>query len=152
MCAGRKKKEFAAFGWKDIPDPESEKTFLDSRLNWEALRNNNHHHLWRLYKDVISLRRSIILNSRLSGIWYNNENQWIALEYTGKKQSRFGIIVSFLDRKQSIAAPFRMKTFNEIFNTAYSRYGGKIKQKSKTYRKEISIPGCGVLAGKITGR
>ncbi|MBU1517708.1 MAG: malto-oligosyltrehalose trehalohydrolase [Planctomycetes bacterium] len=145
-----RKKEFAAFGWKDIPDPESEKTFLDSKLNWNALRNDNHHHLWRLYKDVISLRRSIILNSRLSGIWYNDESQWIALEYTYKKQSRFGIIVSFFDREQNITAPFRMKTFNEIFNTAYSRYGGKIKQKIKKYHKrEILVPGYGALAGEI---
>lgn len=142
-----RKKEFAAFGWEDIPDPQSEKIFLDSRLNWNFLRNNNH--LWRLYKDVISLRKSVILNSRLSGIRYNNENKWIALEYTGRKRSRFGIIVSFLDREQNIAAPFKMKTFSEIFNTDYSRYGGKIKQRTKKYTKEICVPGYGALVGEI---
>ncbi len=147
-----RKKEFAAFGWKNTPDPESEKTFLASRLNWDALRNRKHHHLWCLYKDLTGLRRSIVSNGRLSGIRYNDKGRWIALEYTGNRQSRFGIIVSFLDQEQNIAAPFTMKAFSEIFNTAYSRYGGKAKGKAKTYSKEISIPSCSVLAGKMTGR
>lgn len=85
-----------------IPDPESEKTFLDSKLNWDALRNNNHQYLWRLYKDTVSLRRSVIFNRRLSGVWYNDEYQWITLEHACKKQSHFGIIVSFLSREQNI--------------------------------------------------
>lgn len=147
-----RKKEFAAFGWKNIPAPESEKTFLDSKLNWNAKKKSGHRYLWCLYRDLLALRKTMLSGTCLSGVWSDERNQWLAFEYAGRKTSRFGIVVSFLDREQKIALPFETKCFREIFNTEYSRYGGKIKQKTKKHSKEIWIHGCSVLVGKINSR
>ena len=55
-----RKKEFVAFGWKpdQIPDPQQEKTFLDSKLDWSDLSRPAHASLLQWYKDVIRLRHS----------------------------------------------------------------------------------------------
>lgn len=145
-----RKREFATFGWKNTPDPESEKTFLNSKLNWNTNGENKRRYLLRLYKDLIALRKKMLLGFHLSGVWWNERSQWLAFEYTGRKQFHFGIVVSFLNREQNIASPFVRKWFSEIFNTAYMRYGGRIKKKIKKYHKrEILVPSYGVLAGEI---
>lgn len=147
-----RKREFAAFGWEKTPDPKSEKTFLDSKLKWYAKAGNERRYLLRLYQDLISLRKKMFSDSSLSGAWWDKGGQWIAIEYTGRKRRRFGVVISFLGQEQKIASPFGAGTFSEMLNTAYSRYGGKIKQKVQAYcKKEILVPRYGALAGKIYG-
>ena len=145
-----RKKEFAVFGWKNTPDPKSEKTFLDSKLNWNINEEDERRYLWCLYKDLIALKKKMLLRTRLSMVWCDEQSQWLAFEYIDRKRFRFGIVVSFLGQEQNIVSPFGMKQFSEIFNTAYGRYGGKIKQKTKKYSREIWIPHCSALVGKIT--
>lgn len=151
ICAVRegRSKEFAAFGWKNTPDPEAETTFLNSKLKWDIDMNGQQGHLWLLYKDLIDLRKSELLRRRLGGVWYNEENQWLALEYTGKDQPGFGVLVSFSDRQQSVVTPFGKRLFRETFSTRDAKYGGSIRQRMKKHGKEILIPGLSVLAGQI---
>jgi maltooligosyltrehalose trehalohydrolase len=51
--------EFAAFGWDpaDIPDPESEETFLRSKLKWDEVREGRHREMLEWYRRLIALRR-----------------------------------------------------------------------------------------------
>ncbi len=55
-----RREEFAAFGWKpeDIPDPQSEDSFLRSKLDWNELKDPGHLEILAWYKDLIGLRRS----------------------------------------------------------------------------------------------
>lgn len=146
-----RKKEFAAFGGETILDPESEKTFLDSKLNWNDKGESGRRYLSRLYKDLIGLRKKALSGASISGVWCDEQNHWLAFEYTGRKRFRLGVIVSFLCRGQNIISPFGKKYFNEIFNTDYMCYGGKTKQKLKKYHKRgISVQSYGVLAGEIS--
>ncbi len=142
-----RKKEFTAFGFKNIPDPGSKKTFLNSRLGWGFKRNGKY--LLCLYKDLINLRKSMLSQKRLSGVWYDERGQWLAFEYSCRKRTRFGTVVSFSDHGQSIRFPFKGKVFCEVFNTAYRRYGGTAKQKTNIYGKEIYIAPCAAAGGKI---
>ncbi|MBU2222327.1 MAG: malto-oligosyltrehalose trehalohydrolase [Candidatus Omnitrophica bacterium] len=144
-----RKKEFAAFGWENTPDPESEKTFLDSHLSWNIEADDERRYLWCLYKDLIFLRKKVLSGARLSGVWCNERSQWLVFEYICRKRFRFGVVVSFLNREQNIISPFGNKCFSEIFNTGYGRYGGKVKKKIKKYSKEIWIPSFSALLGKI---
>ncbi len=145
-------KEFTAFGWTKTPDPESEKTFLDSKLNWDAKGKSENRYLWRLYKDLIALKKKTLWGARLSMVWVDEQNRWLAFEYIGRKQVRCGIVVSFLDREQNIVSPFGMGRFDELFNTAYGRYGGKAKQNSSKGRREIRIPSSSAVVGVIGGK
>jgi maltooligosyltrehalose trehalohydrolase len=81
-----RKKEFVAFGWSpdEIPDPQQERTFTDSKLNWAELSEQPHASLLQWHKDLIALRRS---QSELSdgnlnavSVRFDEEAQWLVLE------------------------------------------------------------------------
>ncbi|MDQ7950025.1 MAG: malto-oligosyltrehalose trehalohydrolase, partial [Pedobacter sp.] len=51
--------EFAAFQFSGtIPDPADEVTFLQSKLQWELLQQQQHEQVFRFYKDMIHFRKS----------------------------------------------------------------------------------------------
>ena len=55
-----RKKEFAEFGWaSEIPDPQSEATFLRCKLNWNLHAEGRHRLLWNFYQELLRLRRDI---------------------------------------------------------------------------------------------
>jgi len=55
-----RKKEFAAFRWKgEIPDPESEQTFVRSKLNHTLRDQHPHRGLWDFYQELIRLRKTL---------------------------------------------------------------------------------------------
>jgi maltooligosyltrehalose trehalohydrolase len=59
MVAEGRKSEFAAFGFGgDIPDPEQEQTYIDSKLKWEEQEHGKHGEFLAWTRDLIKLRRS----------------------------------------------------------------------------------------------
>lgn len=55
-----RKEEFAKFGWTgDIPDPQSQATFVACKLNWDLHSAGRHHILWQFYKELLRLRRDL---------------------------------------------------------------------------------------------
>ncbi|WP_446741814.1 malto-oligosyltrehalose trehalohydrolase [Silvibacterium acidisoli] len=55
-----RKKEFVAFGWKpsEVPDPQSPKTFEDSKLKWEERSQPQHAAMLDWYRRLIHLRKT----------------------------------------------------------------------------------------------
>jgi len=55
-----RKNEFAEFGWaSDIPDPQSDATFLGCKLNWNLHSEGQHRVLWNFYQELLRLRRDM---------------------------------------------------------------------------------------------
>jgi maltooligosyltrehalose trehalohydrolase len=54
-----RKREFAAFGWTDIPDPQDVETFNRSKVNWSEMRGQPYAEMLDWTKRLIDLRRSI---------------------------------------------------------------------------------------------
>ncbi len=54
-----RKSEFAAFGWKDVPDPYAQSTFDHSRLQWNQKRSQEQQYLLAWYQALINLRTSV---------------------------------------------------------------------------------------------
>ena len=55
-----RKKEFAAFEWNgDIPDPQDERTFFDSKLGHALSERGTHKLLYEFYRELIRLRKEI---------------------------------------------------------------------------------------------
>jgi maltooligosyltrehalose trehalohydrolase len=53
-----RREEFKAFGWKEAPaDPQSEETFLRSKLHWEERNAGQHGVLLEFYRSLIALRK-----------------------------------------------------------------------------------------------
>jgi maltooligosyltrehalose trehalohydrolase len=86
MISEGRKKEFEAFGWApdQIPDPQDEQTFLQSKLNWAELTEQPHRSLLQWHKDLISLRRnqSKLTDGNLNAVnvRFDEQAQWLVLE------------------------------------------------------------------------
>ena len=62
-----RREEFASFGWEgNIPDPQSEKTFLDSKIHLDLYEHGKHKILFELHKTLLKLRKEISSLSHLS--------------------------------------------------------------------------------------
>jgi maltooligosyltrehalose trehalohydrolase len=81
-----RKKEFVAFGWKpeEIPDPQDEQTFVNSRLKWSEIDEQPHASLLQWHKDLIRLRRrrSELSDGNLNAVHvrFDEAAQWLVLE------------------------------------------------------------------------
>ena len=77
-----RKKEFAAFGWRpeEVPDPQDETTFLQSRLDWREITEPEHAGMLGWYREVIALRRlnPDFVDGRVA-VDFNEEEGWLAL-------------------------------------------------------------------------
>lgn len=90
--------EFSAFGWQpeDVPDPQDEKTFLASKLNWQELSQGKHAEVLQWHKQLIALRRQQIdlQDSRVAraSVRYDEKAQWLVL-----RRGCFQIACNFAD-------------------------------------------------------
>jgi len=54
-----RRKDFEHFDWSDEPpDPQDEKTFLQSKLQWHKLKEEKHREILDWYKQLIHLRKT----------------------------------------------------------------------------------------------
>ena len=62
-----RREEFAAFGWEeDPPDPQSEETFIRSRLNWNLNFSGKYKILRDFYQELIRWRKELIRKGLLN--------------------------------------------------------------------------------------
>jgi len=80
-----RQKEFTAFGWEseEIPDPQAEETFLQSRLNWDELQKESSNRMLACYQSLIALRHRLSSLSdgqidRLS-VLFNETERWLTM-------------------------------------------------------------------------
>ena len=77
-----RRKEFLAFGWPpdQIPDPQSEETFLRSKLRWEDLSKGSHAEMLDWYRQLIALRHEESVLTRIDlrdvEVRFDQEQQW----------------------------------------------------------------------------
>jgi len=80
-----RKKEFAAFGWNpdDIPDPQDQQTFLQSKLNWDERSQPPHAEMLNWYRKLIAIRKahSELTNGSLeeTQVEYREDEKWLDL-------------------------------------------------------------------------
>lgn len=70
VTEGRKKEfgSFSGFSGENVPDPQAEATFLNSKVNWAEREQGEHAKTWRLYRDLLRLRRDDpVLQNRQRG-------------------------------------------------------------------------------------
>jgi maltooligosyltrehalose trehalohydrolase len=86
MISEGRKREFVSFGWApdQIPDPQDEQTFNQSKLNWAELTEQPHASLLQWHKDLIRLRYewSELSDGNLNAVEvrFDEQAQWLMLE------------------------------------------------------------------------
>ncbi len=79
-----RKRDFAEFKWQgEAPDPHSEATFQQSKIQWELHQEGIHQLLWKFYQRLLYLRREIpalaVLDKQSIKVYTDLEHQvlWI---------------------------------------------------------------------------
>lgn len=81
-----RKLEFAAFGWKsdEIPDPERQETFENSKLDWDEMDRGEHLEMLNWTRSLIHFRRSSVsLNDGDLGhvkVHFSEEKRWLMMK------------------------------------------------------------------------
>jgi maltooligosyltrehalose trehalohydrolase len=94
--------EFESFGWApdDVPDPQDEKTFLRSKLDWTELHDSSHAELLAWHRQLIALRRSepALRDGDLSRIFVDHDEneRWLRMH-----RGDLVIVVNFADEARS---------------------------------------------------
>ncbi len=80
-----RRREFEAHGWaaEDVPDPQDERTFRRSQLDWAELHEDDHARMLAWYRDLISLRRKEydLNNGRLDTVTvdFDEDDGWFVV-------------------------------------------------------------------------
>jgi maltooligosyltrehalose trehalohydrolase len=81
-----RRKEFVHFGWKpeEIPDPQAETTFTNSKLDWSEAGVGRHAAMTEWYRQLIRLRRTTpeLTNGRLNevSVAFDEDDQWLVMD------------------------------------------------------------------------
>lgn len=98
-----RKKEFVAFGWKpsEVPDPQSPKTFEDSKLKWEERSQPAHAAMLDWYRKLIELRKTTkdLAPGPLDAtkVRFDEKEKWMVIE-----RGSIRIVFSIADKPVSL--------------------------------------------------
>jgi maltooligosyltrehalose trehalohydrolase len=144
--AGRRR-EFAAFRWAaDVPDPQAEATFTQSKLDWSRVAAPAHAQLRALYTDLLRLRRTEPAlrpgNARIS-VSHDSGERWVRLGFSAPGSNLMAAF-NFADEARRVRLPQPMAL---MLSTDDPKYGGR--EGVRLEPVEVTIPPLSaVLLGK----
>jgi maltooligosyltrehalose trehalohydrolase len=124
--------EFSRFGWSgEIPDPQSEETFLRSKVNWELRKEGWHHVLWDFYRELLRLRREIPALARLDKksaevLAYPDQKALLVRRWNGA--SRVFAVFNFDTRAVELSPPIPTGQWQKQLDSAETRWQGSGSQ------------------------
>ena len=121
-----RREEFAAFGWGDyLPDPDDERTFRRSVLNWAGQASEPHRTLRRFYKTLMGIRKQFGIGGIKPEVCCDESHKILSLEYCSP---RFRLVVAFHFADSLVSFPlhsnFHMADL--ILNSADSEWLGPV--------------------------
>ncbi len=131
-----RREEFARFAWSgEIPDPQTEATFLSAKLNWELKDSGRHRTLWLFYQELLRLRRDIPPLARrdkdaLEAVCVCDEKfllmeRWYA-------SSRVFVAFHFNEQTAELTLPISRGRWCKKLDSAEEQWGGKGSQTPAT--------------------
>jgi maltooligosyltrehalose trehalohydrolase len=123
-----RKAEFAAFHAQgEAPDPVSEQTFEESKLQWQLPEQEPHQTMLRFYKTLIQLRKQEAALSNLDrnhlNVEENQESQTLMLNRWHEGESIF-CLMNFSKKQQEFPLPGYEKELQKIFDSADPKWNG----------------------------
>jgi maltooligosyltrehalose trehalohydrolase len=77
-----RREEFSAFGWnQELPDPQSESTFEQSKLDFESRNAEPHRTLRQFYQSLVALRKKFALGGLQAGVEWDEAAKLMTLHY-----------------------------------------------------------------------
>lgn len=124
-----RQEEFASFEYQgNIPDPQAKETFLCAKLDHNLKRKGKHRILFKLYQELLRMRREIPVLSNLS----KNNLEIISYEKTKLlyihrwyQNSHAVLVCNFNNCRSSIVLPVPAGHWRKCFDSAATRWLGK---------------------------
>jgi maltooligosyltrehalose trehalohydrolase len=121
-----RKEEFAAFHADgEAPDPQSETTFEQSKLNWESLDKEHHKTMLHYYKTLIALRKKLpalhSLNRKNLTVQFNEQQQTLQLHRWEEEQHVY-CFMNFSKEQQPLALPTEHGDLKVALDSSASEY------------------------------
>jgi maltooligosyltrehalose trehalohydrolase len=123
-----RKEEFAAFHAEgEAPDPVSEETFLQSKLQWHLLDEAEHKVMLAYYKELIQLRKSLPalaeLNRQNLKVDYSEKHKTLLLHRWHNDQHVL-CCMNFSNKEQVIQNKKQANDWFKIFDSADPKWNG----------------------------
>lgn len=124
-----RKKEFIHFKWKEEPpDPQDQTTFDKSKLAWEKISRKPHNVLYDFYRELIKLRKEILVFSRSSKKDFEInllDREQAVIIYRRHKASRAIMIANFGEADADISLSIPVGKWKKIIDSSDSRWLGR---------------------------
>jgi maltooligosyltrehalose trehalohydrolase len=139
-----RKEEFAAFHAEgEAPDPQSETTFEQSKLNWESLDKGQHKTMLHYYKTLIALRKKLpalhSLNRKNLTVEFNEQQQTLQLHRWKGVQHVF-CYMNFSKEQQPLALPAEHGDLKIALDSAAPEYKDAAEKQEDLRSPEIIQP------------
>ncbi len=140
-----RQEEFRAFEWKDeVPDPQAESAFLNSKINTQLRQRGQHKILFNFYKDLISLRKKMpALNNLLKeNMEVSAPEEKILFVRRWFGEDDIFCVYNFDGRIADIMITLPFGTWTKILDSSSKEWRGKGEAADtliRSVRSEISI-------------
>ncbi len=128
-----RKKEFAAFHAEgEAPDPTDEETFINSKLQWNLIKQQPHQTMLDFYQKLIALRKSLpaLHHTNRKGLHAEaNEDKKTLVLHRKHQAHEALILMNFSGNIQSVTLPGGATQWYQEFNSAGTAWQ---KQPEKT--------------------
>ncbi len=123
-----RREEFAAYyTHEDFPDPQSESTFQECKLEWDKLSQSPHREILALYRDLLALRRKheCLSNCRkdLSSVTFNENANWLVMRRSDEGNAAAMLICNFSDHELTIPIDPDGRSWSLMLGTNDTVYG-----------------------------
>ncbi|HOK46398.1 MAG TPA: DUF3459 domain-containing protein, partial [Bryobacteraceae bacterium] len=119
-----RRREFEAFGWRgEVPDPQSEKTFLESKLNHALKHEGQHRLLYEFYNELIGIRKRLFSPPGKRGIrtYASEPDGVLVVERAAAVET--ALLLHFGERPVSFAFPLAGE-WRTVIDSSSERWGG----------------------------
>ncbi len=120
-----RRREFESFGWTgDIPDPESERTFLDSKLNHALKDHGRNRLLYEFYTELIGIRKRLLSCLDRRGMrTFASEPDGVLLVERTAGDTDTALLLHFGESPVSFAFPLAGE-WRTLMDSSDERWGG----------------------------
>lgn len=141
-----RKKEFDAFKWQgEVPDPQSEKTFQASTLNWDFQPYKEKTSLFQFYQYLINLRKegafSLFGSMKVQTQVFEDKNSILFKSLDSENNGKIIALLNFSSQKESINMPDENETWNKLLASSDRQWLGEVDLPARVeHSKEILLP------------
>ncbi|MBC5772655.1 malto-oligosyltrehalose trehalohydrolase [Pontibacter sp. KCTC 32443] len=116
-----RKEEFASFAWQgEAPDPQSEETFNNSKLQHSYTESEKQNQLRKFYKELIQLRKSVLKKLCKEQLEATLNEEETVLQFT-HTSAGLRCVINFSDQPQTITGT---QGWQLVLNSADTKWGG----------------------------